>query len=162
MISIILWALAALCSAAMDTVDHHWSTSIFSLIKNPKWRLFFNENKGWLNKYNFRDIKYGRKTLHLYWPTITITDGGKWWAISFSMDRFFDTGINIHPAFLDSWHSFKSLQIILMTVALVLFPLSTPICIFSELGKNIFATILIYGLVWNGTFSISYNYLLNK
>jgi hypothetical protein len=46
-VSIIWWILAAVCNAVMDTLSHHYPTSIF-VNKDPK---FWNPKISWKNKY---------------------------------------------------------------------------------------------------------------
>ena len=53
-ISIICWILAANCNAIMDTLTHHYATSIFTKY-NPK---IWNPKISWKNKY-----KEGKKAL---------------------------------------------------------------------------------------------------
>lgn len=76
--------IAGLFNAAMDKVDHHFYQSVFDWIKDPKWRLWFNEDKGWLNKYNNREVAQGR----VKWTILGIT-------------------FNKPEVFTDSWHHFK-------------------------------------------------------
>ncbi len=46
-LSLICWILAAICNAVMDTLAHHYSTSIFTKY-DPK---FWNPKISWKNKY---------------------------------------------------------------------------------------------------------------
>lgn len=84
----ILIFVAAACNAVMDKLDHHFSASIFDLIKNKKIRLWFNSNQGWRNKYVDRNPKKGR----VKWNILGIK-------------------INKPVQLTDAWHFFKMLMI---------------------------------------------------
>ncbi len=130
MISIILIALAAICNAVMDICSHHYYFSVFTRFNGKYW----NANVSWANKYVGGDPAYGRK---------------KWF---FGM-------FNIHVAFTDSWHLFKSLMIVFLISAI-------PFCPTNELGIENWmyysAVIIAGGTVWNLTFNLFYNHLLRK
>jgi hypothetical protein len=115
----------------MDTLAHHYPTSIFSNYNEQFW----NPKISWKNKY-----KEGVKALG---PAF-----------------FLSTGLLV--AFTDAWHLFKSTQIVLLAVALVMFPYSTHICWFETMWLNQLAWISILGVLWNVPFSFMYNRVLKK
>lgn len=141
-VNIILMFIAALCNAIMDKVDHHFSKSIFNRIKSPKWRLWFNENDGWKNKYVDRDPNKGRV---------------KW--------KIFGIEFNKPVQLTDAWHFFK----MLMIFAISMIP-SYNLCEMEVFLVNIdqFNYVLnlllywtIFGTTWNITFyRIFYNGIL--
>jgi hypothetical protein len=59
MISLLFWVLAAVCVAIMDTLKHHYTKSIFYK-DEPKHRQWWNPDFSWRNKYENRDVSYGR------------------------------------------------------------------------------------------------------
>ena len=128
--------LEAICNAIMDTIDHHSGKSIF-----PK-TLWWNSNKGWLNKYIDRDQTKGRV---------------QWDLKLFKMNK---------PVQLtDAWHFFKMLGIICYVSAGVCLPsifiLLSDLEWYLILG-NMLAYILGLGLIRNNVFSLFYNKLLLK
>ena len=127
-LSLICWVLAALCNAVMDTLAHHYPTSIFT-----KWNpQFWNPKISWKNKY-----KAGRKS-----------NGPAF---------FLSTGILV--AFTDAWHFFKSTMIVLLAIAVVMFPCT---CLFNNIVFNILTWMFILGVLWNIPFSYMYNKVLKK
>lgn len=141
--------IAAMCNAVMDTVDHHYSASIFDNIKDEKKRLWFNSNQGWRNKYVDRDVKKGRI---------------KW--------SFLGIQFNKPVQITDAWHFFKMVMIfaICMIPALdMVFVGSTNLLFFDIQYFNISPVynLLIHwvllGTIWNlSFFRIFYNNLLLK
>ena len=131
MISIACWILAAVCNSIMDTLAHHYPTSIFSDM-NPK---FWDPKISWKNKY-----KEGVKAMG---PAF-----------------FLSTGILV--AFTDAWHFFKSLQIVLLGVTIVMFPHTYEICLFEREWLNQLVWLSALGVTWNVTFSFMYNRVLKK
>ena len=137
-ISPLCWVLAAICSSCMDTVDHHFPVSVFSKIKSKKWRIFFNESQGWLNKYNGRDPAKGRRV----W---------KWRGGGI---------IDVPVVFTDSWHAFKGLEILLAALSILSFPYTFKICLFDYEVLNGLVWLCILGLLWNKSFVLFYNRIL--
>jgi hypothetical protein len=70
-ISIICWILAALCNSVMDTLAHHYSTSIFKNM-NPK---FWNLKISWKNKYKEGDKSMGSAFYLSTGILVAFTDG---------------------------------------------------------------------------------------
>jgi len=131
LVSIICWILAAICNSVMDTLAHHYPTSIFNDM-DPK---FWNPQISWKNKYK---------------------DGVK----AFGPAFFLSTGLLV--AFTDGWHFFKSLQIVLLAVAVIMFLYAFDICLFDKEWLNQLAWLSGLGVVWNVTFSFMYNKVLKK
>ena len=130
-ISLICWVLAALCNAVMDTLAHHYPTSIFT-----KWDpQFWNPAISWKNKY--------KEGIKAYGPAF-----------------FLSTGMLV--LFTDGWHLFKSMMIVLIGIAIVTFPYSIEICIFSSSFLNGLLYLSILGVLWNVPFSYFYNNVLKK
>lgn len=130
--SFLLISFSAFCNAVMDTVDHHFSTSKFDFIHNPKWRMWFNENQGWRNKYIDRNPAKGRR----FWIILGIK-------------------VVIPVQITDAWHFFKTLMIFSFVGAIVFHDNSNPIWI------KIIQYVLL-GITWNVTFSFFYNTYLIK
>lgn len=139
-ISIILIFIAGNCKGVMDTLQFHFSESIFS---NPKFnQQFWNPDLGWTNKDRNHDTKQGR---------------AKWFRL-----------IPI-PVFLtDGWHQFQFWFLNLFTLAAVLYhPIINP-TVFktsSEIVNLILAKIcdlVILGSALRLGFVLQYNYLLLK
>lgn len=83
-LSLVFWALAAVCNAAMDIVSHHYYQSIFHHRNKGQ---YYNPVYSWKNKYNCSDPDLGRK--RWFWGLLTV-----------------------HPAFTDFWHLMKSSMIV--------------------------------------------------
>jgi len=130
MISVILIALAAICNAVMDICSHHYYYSVFTRFNDKYW----NAVHSWANKYVNGEPNMGRR---------------KWF---FGM-------LNVHVAFTDAWHLFKSLMIVFLISAI-------PFCPTNELGIENWiyysAVIIAAGTTWNLTFNLFYNHLLRK
>ena len=122
MISLVFVLFASICNAIMDTISFHYEISIFSKL-NPN---YWNPTISWKNKY-------------VDW------DNG-------NRERKKIFGINIAPAFLDAWHLFKSLMIILFALSIVLY----------KVYFNLIIDFIVIGLVWNVFFSLFYNKILKK
>jgi len=60
-------------------------------------------------------------------------------------------GINVHPALLDIWHFCKSGMVIMLSLSVV----------FYEPIFEWYIDFVIYGLVWNITFSLFFNKILH-
>lgn len=103
MITIILVSLAAICNAITDICTHHFNDSIFSKLPN-KYHFWWDNNcvnGSWLNKYNFRNAKCGRK---------------KW------IFGWFNKPVQVTDAF----HFFKTLWIAFLIAAIVTYVGFTP------------------------------------
>jgi hypothetical protein len=124
----------------MDKVDHHHYTSIFKDMKNPLW---WNSDQGWKNKYIDRDPSKGR----IKWL------GGL---------------INKPVQLTDAWHFFKMCMIIFVAMTGVLNLLSPPVLV--EVFGNVFVDylinftvqLLVYGVIWNTTFTLFYHKIWSK
>ena len=127
MISLLLVALAAICNAVMDVISFHYKQSIFTKF-NPQW---WNPAISWKNKYIDwdNDVRM-EKVIYI----------GNLFSIKY-------------PTFLtDAWHFFKSLMIVLLGFAIVLY---VPVV-------NIYVDIILVGLAWNLTFNVFYNKIFKK
>lgn len=127
MISLLLVALAAICNAVMDVISFHYKQSIFSRY-NPQW---WNPAISWKNKYIDwdNDVRIEK--------VISI---GNLFSIKY-------------PTFLtDAWHFFKSLMVVLLGFAIVLY---NPVI-------NIYVDIILVGLAWNLIFNVFYNKIFKK
>ena len=134
MISLLLVALAAICNALMDTISFHYKQSIFTKY-NPQW---WNPAISWKNKY----VDYSKFAEYT----------GK---VSKLEKRIFILNLFSikYPTFLtDAWHFFKSLMIVLLGFAIVLY---NPVV-------NIYVDIILVGLAWNLTFNVFYNKIFKK
>lgn len=123
--SFLFLILASFCNAVMDTCAHHYYKSVFSK-HNP---YFWNADISWVNKYINRDSSLGRKKIY--------------------------KNINYPVQFTDSWHLFKMLMIIFITLSIVTFDCSVILNY-----KYYLLYICIYGCLWNCTFSLFYNKIL--
>lgn len=130
MISLVLIALAAICNAVMDVCSHHYYYSVFTRFNSQYW----NAVHSWANKYVDGKPELGRR---------------KW---------FFGL-LNIHVAFTDAWHLFKSLMIVFLISAI-------PFCPSNEMGLPEWVYYLLVigvgGTVWNLVFSLFYNKIFRK
>ncbi len=66
--SMILVVLAAICNACMDTLVHHWDSSVFykpNCIENNRWNSFFNPEKSSVSAYILPFTKYKVDAWHL-------------------------------------------------------------------------------------------------
>lgn len=131
-LSILFLMLAAICNAIIDTLDHHYHTSIFRYKCNPE---FWNPTISWKNKYRNGAVSQG--------PAF-----------------FLSTGILV--AFTDAWHLFKSMMIVLIVLSIVTFPYTFEICLFHSTFLNVLLWIGLLGTAWNVTFSFFYNKVLIK
>jgi hypothetical protein len=130
--SIIFLALAAICNAIMDTCVHHYYNSIFSKL-DPNW---WNGETSWKNKYFEGDPTKGR--------------------------RFIFLGINYPVQLTDAFHFFKMLMIFFICASIISY---TPCELFIDCGSTFLSQLImfvVYGVVWNSTFSVFYNKLLIK
>lgn len=70
-VSLICWILAAICNAVMDTLAHHYPTSIFT-----KWdSKFWNPAISWKNKYKEGVKAYGPAFFLSTGLLVAFTDG---------------------------------------------------------------------------------------
>jgi hypothetical protein len=129
-VSFLFLALAAACNAVMDKSVHHYPVSKFKKL-NP---LFWNGEISWKNKYINGDPKLGRV---------------KWYF-----------GLNKPVQLTDAFHMFKMFMVINICVSIITFDKS-----FLLYGDNYtfitFALLmLLYGVIWNTTFSLFYKKIL--
>lgn len=59
--------------------------------------------------------------------------------------------------FTDAWHTFKSLMIVLIALAIITFN-----CLIIHYWYEYIIMFIVYGLLWNLTFSLFYNKLLKS
>jgi hypothetical protein len=74
-VSLTFWVLAAICNACMDTLAHHYYTSIFykpSNINNAKWISFFNPDISSISAYTLPYTKYKVDAWHLFKSSMII------------------------------------------------------------------------------------------
>lgn len=90
-IPIVLYSLSGIVDAAMDTLSHHFNTSIFSRL-DP---YFWNPTVSWKNKYVDRD------------PT---KDYIKWTIIGFKVTK--------PVQITDAWHFFKFIREVFIALAI--------------------------------------------
>lgn len=140
----ILIFIAAMCAAIMDTVKDHFKYSIFDLIKEEKWRLWFNsDGKSWKNKYI--DRQEGKGLI-------------KWY--------IFGIKFNKPVQVTDAWHYFKMIMIFMLCLIPALHLGNVHfINYFGVEHKfwNIMTHWVLLGTTWNLTFNIIfYNWLLLK
>ncbi len=133
-ISAILLVIAAICNAAMDTLEHHWNTSIFRSISEKHGSLFWANpyEVSWRNKYVDGDPAKGR----IKWNILGIK-------------------INKPVQITDAWHLFKTIMIFAIVGSII--------CAFES--ESLFApwvTFILFGTVWNLTFSLFYNKVFRK
>lgn len=126
-------ATASILNSIMDTLAHHFPTSIFS-----KWNeLFWNAQKSGNNKYINNDPAQGRK----YWTIL-----------GFKINKF---------SFLsDGWHPTKSLMLFFLFVAI---NRHKEVVKWTEYDwLNNFIECCIYGLAWCQSFNLFYNKILKR
>lgn len=121
--------MASICNAIMDTVDHHFSESIFEDLVEARLRLWFNASKGWLNKYIDRDVSKGL----VQW-------------------KIFGRSFNKPVQFSDCWHYSKALMVIFVCMAISI----AYYCSLNLSFIEIVILLCIYGTVWNVTFTEYY------
>ena len=131
-VSFILLALSSICNSVMDTITHHYDTSIFKDIKNRAW---WDPNKSWRNKYLFLNPQYGRV---------------KWKVLGFL--------INKPVQITDAFHFFKMWMIILFCGSIVC---ALYACI-TLVWWHFPLFLLGYGTTWNMVFSLFYDKILKK
>ena len=129
-VSFLFLALAAACNAVMDKSVHHYPVSKFKKL-NP---LFWNGEISWKNKYINGDPKLGRV---------------KWYF-----------GLNKPVQLTDAFHMFKMFMVINICLSIITFDK-----LFFLYGDNYtFITftliLLLYGVIWNTTFSLFYDKIL--
>lgn len=125
------WIFAAICNAIMDTITYHWYKSIFN---NSKFKaIWWNPEVSWKNKYVDTD------------PNKPI--------------RKIIFGLFDRP-FTDAWHTFKSLMIVFITLAMVFLAYSC--IIYKPLIWHYFILFIIIGTIWNLIFNKFYNHELIK
>ncbi len=132
--SFIFIILAAICNAIMDKITHHWDDSIFDKPNGEitKWDMWWNPQYSWINKYQDRDSKKPiRKILGVF-----------------------------DVPFTDAWHTFKTLMICFLMLAIVTSWVSEPP--FLNTWWFYLSFYMFLGILWNGTFNIYYNHLLIK
>jgi len=131
-ISLLLFLLASICNAVMDTSVHHYSTSIFTKL-NPLW---WNGETSWKNKYVNGDSAQGRV---------------KWLF-----------GMNKPVQLTDAFHFFKMLMIVFICGSIVTFNPSLVFINLPIPWYTYLFVFFIYGFIWNMTFSLFYNKILRK
>ncbi len=127
--------LAATCCGVMDAVDHHFESTPFTKIKDPSWRIWWNEFQGWRNKYVDRDPKKPRVRWNF-----------KIGKLKFSM---------VKPVqFTDAWHHFKMWMIIFICLAISL--------AITHVIYQVLLFTLLLGTIWIQGFNLIYNHILKN
>jgi len=132
-LSFIFIFLAAICNSIMDITNHHFSDSIFSKLNHTWW----NGEISWKNKYINREYKWGRRKL-------------------------FNTKINFPVQLTDAFHFFKTLMIVFICLSIITFDKCHFYKYCNITAINYLMGLIIYGTLWNLTFSLFYNSLLKK
>lgn len=154
MVSFLFILLASISDAIMDTLHHHWNKSIFFKElnnKNKKYVYWWNPILSWENKYIDRDISKGyRKLFNIRYKL-------------FKKDRVFS--INYPVQLTDAWHLFKTIMIFSICLSIITFDSNyyyylDGIVNIPYKWISFLLLLLIYGLIWNCTFSLFYNRLL--
>ena len=137
LVPLILLSFGSICNSIMDTVDHHQQKSIFSKFKNGRW---WNQNQGWRNKYidYDGDIKLNIEPRRVKWSLFGFT-------------------VNKPVQLTDSWHFFKMLMIIFISLSISTFLIFTN-NIIGFLPFTVY--LLLCGLIWNTTFRLFYHKFL--
>lgn len=134
MISYICFVLASICNAVMDVSLFHYHKSIFKRFNN---RLWWDGTISWQNKYIDGDFKKGRV---------------KW--------SFLSIKFNKPVQLTDAFHFFKMLMIIFLSLSVITFDKSW---LFKDLNILFYMiNCLIYGTLWNVSFSLFYGDLLKE
>lgn len=89
--SILLLLLVLFCQDVRETIDHHWSGSVFARIRHSGLREWFRSD--WLRRYHDRDPAKGIR---------------KWLGIPVGWGPF--------AAVYDAWHFVKMIEVIGVTV----------------------------------------------
>jgi hypothetical protein len=147
MLSLILFIIAAACSALMDVLIFHHPNSIFQNFKKGFWSDAFYES--WKEKYV--DWNSGDRSLRKLFPNFK------------SRFKLFSWigKINYPVQITDAWHFFKTIMIFAICASIVSFK---PI-IFYEFKSEFLMyliTFIVFGIVWNLTFNTFYNWILVK
>ncbi len=133
MVSLVLFMLASICSAIMDTCQFHYEKSIFVKFNNP---MYWNGLVSWESKYIGGKYQNGmRKCLF---------------------------GLFDYPAFLtDAFHLFKTTMIFLVVVAIVLYkPTLSYFDLDFCKPLLILFDFVLFGTIWNLFFDIFFNRIL--
>ncbi len=119
--SLLFISLAGIMKAIMDTLNFHFSNSIFKNLNPYFWD---EQNYAWKNKYKNRVFENGRRKLF---------------------------GINIPVVFTSGWHLFQSFQINFLMLAIVFYePLFTwyfDFCIYGFMYRAFFFLFYNYYLI---------------
>lgn len=135
MISLLLFACAAMFNAIMDVTQFHYYQSIFF----PFPAYFWDGMISWKNKYIDGQYHKGRRKLVKT----------KWFSINYPVQ------------FTDAFHFFKMLMIFCLAAAVVEFKIDG-FAIFNNMRLNYLFAFASYGIVWNLTFSLFYKKILRS
>lgn len=135
MISIILFIIASICSACMDSCQFHYEKSIFYKFKNPK---YWNGSVSWESKYIGGKYENGMR---------------KW---------FF--GLLDYPVFLtDFWHLMKTSMLFLIIASIVFYtPTLTVFNLGFCKPLLLIFDFILFGTLWVTFFNIFFNRVLVK
>lgn len=126
MLSLVFLMLASICNAIMDVCNHKYGRSIFYSTSNRDWNRWWNTAYSWRNKYIDDDSDNGRRKL-------------------------WNTNINYPVQLTDAWHFFKMLMIIFITLSIVSYN-----GFIYDIVEFRVIEIIVYGTIWNTTFSLFY------
>ena len=128
-LSILLFVIAAMCNALMDTIQFHWYKFRWNDKVNEQW---WRPSISHLNKY---------------------IDGIE------ANGQIYNGWLGWMSNFLDAWHTYKITMIMCFALSAILFPYSFKIRIFKYDIFNIGLWLIIYGIAWNVPFNYCYNHL---
>ncbi|MFN7656507.1 MAG: hypothetical protein ACK5OW_01830 [bacterium] len=131
--SLVFIILASICNAVMDKSTHHYHTSIFKKFNNEMW---WNGEISWKNKYVDGDYSKGRV---------------KW---------FF--GLNKPVQLTDAFHFFKMWMVIFICLSIITFDKCLVFVDCSYRWYSFLIVLGVYGTLWNTTFSLFYNKILDQ
>jgi hypothetical protein len=106
----------------MDVTSFHYDESIFSRFNDNKICKWFDTSTSWKLKYKDGIVSRGRRKL-------------------------FGTNINYPVQLTDSWHFCKTMLIVFVCLAIVVY---SPVI-------NWWVDLIVLGTIWNITFSLFYN-----
>jgi len=133
-VSLLFFALAAICNSMMDTLQFHWYKFRWNNNVNDKW---WNPSISWKNKYIDNDPS---KELKFKFPFGGLSN------------------------FLDAWHFFKMTSIFFMVFAILTFPFSNQITFFDSYFWSQTIWCCMFGAAWIFPFNLFFNkiFVVNK
>lgn len=126
-LSLVFFALAAICNALMDVLQFHYYKFRFA---NKVNKQFWNPQLSWKNKYIDGSLKNGLRFKGIF---------------------------GFMANFLDAWHLFKMMMIICFALSVLFFPISFKFCIFNHYFLNGLCWMALLGIAWNIPFNYFFN-----